>query len=479
MRHATAILVLLLGLSGCSYFWGGPSSLAEPSVRSLALAEELDEILTRHDTNAIVAARVVRVGDGAELYARNADVPMIPASNMKLLVSAAALDHFGADHTFDTHLYRSGDDLILVGTGDPALGDPTIARWNGVDHLHAVHDFVDSVKEAGMTEVATLFYDDTALPEPRVAASWDTEDLVYWYAAPVSGLNFNDNCIDVTARPADTNDTPAVLDVVPPTTDAVHIVNLTTTTNTSGVGVSIEKTQNASVYAVVGDVHEARDFKSRPVSDPGYFTADVLRTMFEDAGVTVGEVRSLDREGSGVILATASSAMPDVLRRVNNNSQNLFAEALSKLLGDATGHGPTWEGSHAAIVAFLEDAGIDSTGFAAIDGSGLSRNNRVTVRQLSELMRHMVDHPDADTFSDSLSIGGGRGTLARRFSETDDTIRGKTGFIGGVRALTVYADADNGESYIVSILYNQISGSVRPFEKLQDEAVLTVLEKMP
>ncbi|MEM6313021.1 MAG: D-alanyl-D-alanine carboxypeptidase, partial [Planctomycetota bacterium] len=107
-------------------------------------------------------------------------------------------------------------------------------------------------------------------------------------------------------------------------------------------------------------------------------------------------------------------------------------------------------------------------------GSGLSRGNRVTVRQLSEIMLHMAAHPDADVFRDSLSIGGQTGTLARRYKDADGAVRGKTGYIGGVRALTVYAETDD-DAYIVSILYNRIPGSVRPFEKLQDEAVMTVL----
>ncbi|MEM6561786.1 MAG: D-alanyl-D-alanine carboxypeptidase, partial [Planctomycetota bacterium] len=191
MRHTLALLLLLV-VVGCTQVQPAVAPTTQPS----ALATTLDEILTRHDTKAIVAARVVRVSDGVELYARNPDAPMIPASNMKLPVSAAALNMFGADYTFDTHLFFDSEHLTLVGTGDPALGDPTIAAWNGHDLMKPFDDFANALDAAGITHIdGDLLYDDTALPEPLVAPSWDTEDLVYWYAAPVSGLNFNDNCI--------------------------------------------------------------------------------------------------------------------------------------------------------------------------------------------------------------------------------------------------------------------------------------------
>lgn len=445
------------------------------------LEERLDAILNRHDTDAIYSARVIRLSDGKELYARGIDRPMIPASNMKLPVSSAALDHFGSGATFKTYLGMSADDLVVVGTGDPGLGDPRIAEWHDEDRMAVFDRWAEALKEKGVTQVkGDLIYDDHALPKPWVHPTWDSDDLVYWYAAPVSGLTFNDNCIDVTARPGEMGGKPE-LEVIPATTDTVHIVNLGRTTQESGERLEFERTPNATVFALTGDVHTNREINSRPVTDPGAFFADVLRTRLKEKGLTItGKTRRAEQAinpDSVELVATHESKMPDLLKRINTNSQNLFAEAFSKLLGKAVIGEATWEAGDEAVKKFMEANDIDPTRFKGADGSGLSRENRVTVRQLTELMRLMHTHRDAETFRESLSVGGESGTLSSRFKDAPGDVRGKTGFIGGVRALTVYATPDGeDETYVVSVLWNDIPGSVKPFETLQDEAIVEVMK---
>ena len=123
-RWTRSLLIsLLLPLCGCALLTGG---------RERVLARQLDEILNRRaSTGAIVTARVVELPASRELYARDCDVPFTPASNMKILVSATGLDMFGFDHTFKTYLAVDGDDLWLIGTGDPAFGDPRLAKRRG------------------------------------------------------------------------------------------------------------------------------------------------------------------------------------------------------------------------------------------------------------------------------------------------------------------------------------------------------------
>ena len=98
------------------------------------LPQKLDTVLHRLDgSGAIVSARFLEVPSGNVLYETdNTDYPFEPASNMKLLITATGLDHFGAGHVFKTYLALDGDDLWIIGTGDPATGDPAIAKDQGV-----------------------------------------------------------------------------------------------------------------------------------------------------------------------------------------------------------------------------------------------------------------------------------------------------------------------------------------------------------
>src|SRR5436309_10986984 len=106
---------------------GGCHTATAPPAQDAALAARLDPIFQA--SGADVGVRIVDLNSGRELYARQADRPMMPASNMKLVTTATALDLFGPDYHFQTRLGMSGEDLYLIGAGDPGLGEPTIAGW--------------------------------------------------------------------------------------------------------------------------------------------------------------------------------------------------------------------------------------------------------------------------------------------------------------------------------------------------------------
>src|SRR5262245_46009924 len=138
--------VLLLGALLC----GCRSQEATDS----KLAAHLDPVLhSFDDSGAIYAARVVDLSSGRELYSYRADEPMIPASNGKLANGAAALDRFGPDHKFKTYLAIGGDDLWLIGTGDPGCGDDKIAAKYGGNTTTMLDEFSAALKARGITHI--------------------------------------------------------------------------------------------------------------------------------------------------------------------------------------------------------------------------------------------------------------------------------------------------------------------------------------
>jgi serine-type D-Ala-D-Ala carboxypeptidase/endopeptidase (penicillin-binding protein 4) len=464
-----------------------PATAPTTAPTTQSLDARLDAVLYKlKDTGATVSARVVDPQTGTELYARDADAARIPASNLKLVSSAVALEMFGPDHTFETRLAMVGKDLWLIGTGDPATGDPQILKKYGKRPTDLLDAWASELKSAGITKIeGSLKFYDGALDDMQLCYEWDLDDLMFWYAAPIAGLNFHDNCIDITTKPAAKSGEPGTFVVDPELDHPYEIINTTTTILDGDEDWDAGRYSARNVFWIKGKIRKSRE-ESVPVSDPGAFFADALRTRLNRAGITIigpNERASsvppkVDREFNPL-----KSEMKDVLARVNKNSQNLLAEGICKLAGrehakqagkDEPG---SWKLGSDAAKAFFEKHGIDSSKFVMDDGSGLSRKNRVTTRLLSDLLLAMHKGPLADDFRGSLSIAGVDGTGAGRFKDAPNRVFAKTGYIGGVRSYSGYVKTDSGKWLIFSIIYNDIPGRVKPYEELQDAAVRVLMRE--
>lgn len=462
-------------------------SSSESLLVPLDLEQKLDGILNRlSNTGAIYAARVVDPYTGRELYAHDIDRPMIPASNMKLPVTAAAADFYAADHEFLTPAYLVGKDLVIVGCGDPGLGDKSIHDKRGESIYADIDRWIAQLRSLRVRRLDHLVLVDAALDAQRVHPTWDSDDLVYWYAAPVASINYNDNCIDVTATPGIVTQEPT-LDVTPAVSDSIEIVN-NATTIVGGPEQTVEfmRDVDRNRFVVSGNINRKTTFPSRPVIDPVAFFGDVVKTRFLNEGILIKQVkvtRDMPRvPASAVKLTPAATSLFEIMPRINKNSQNLFAEALSKMLGRDAQHSMnavgTWPSAETAIRTFFAKHNIDAAGFNLADGSGLSRANRITIRQISGILMAMRNHPNAAVFFDSLSVGGVDGTVASRFRDQPQRVFAKTGYIGGVRSFSGYCQTDSGKWVIFSIIFNQIPGPVRPYQDLQDEAVALLMREI-
>lgn len=449
------------------------------------LDSKIQPILHRLDstTQPVVAARVVELQSGRELYAENDDQPMIPASNLKLFVSAAALDFFGPDYAFKTYLAMDGDDLWIIGTGDPGTSDPSIAgkRGPGNTPTTLLDDWTRAFRDRGITQIkGALYYYEGAFEDVQIHPSWAKEDLVHWYAAPISGLNFNDNCVDITIYPTE-DGKPVRYEVVPPVTN-IKIVN--NCISGSKDEPTIDRAQGENTYTIGGGCTKKTALKSKPVTNPGAFFADALRTNLKSNGIEIVGPTERAAEPLGgqfdppaaKVIAVHETTMRELLPRINKNSQNLLAEGTCKLLGrayelkrgrDVPG---SWQSGSDAIHAFLVRNGIDDSQIVIADGSGLSRQNRVTTRAISDLLVVMRRHRYGEVFYESLSVGGIDGTISNRFKDMPGIVHAKTGYIGGVRSLSGYAPSRRSE-IVFSMIYNKIPGPVKPYEELQDYAI--------
>ena len=483
-RYALFLLLMLPG-AGCS-LQGDPR-----------LAGRLDPVLDRlSGGGAVVHARVVELPSRRELYATRPDQPCPPASNYKLLTSAVGLDLFGANHTVKTYLCLDGKDLWIVGTGDPATGDYRLAKAAGKTPVSMLQDWAAVLEQRGIREVNDIIYDDGAFErEPQVHPSWPKSWLQHWYAAPTTGLSFNDNSVDVTVFPAE-DGKPARYEVMPPVRD-IQLTN--ECISGQGGGPSIVKLPGGNIYRVSGTCKEKTELKSKPVENPGAFFADALRTQLAEKGIEVrGQIRRAEAPLGGAcppptdkIVAIHETRMIDILSRINKNSQNLFAECLCKLNGQAyeARQGRqvpgSWAAGGQAVHAFLRANGIDDAALNPVDGSGLSPQNRLSARILTDMLAVMHSRPDGPAYLSSLTIAGVDGSLKDRMADLKGHVFGKTGYIGGVSSVSGYVKTRAGTWLAFSIVYNKIPDKagddtdVADFTKLQDEACHVLVDWQP
>ena len=480
LRRAFWIGLLILSAGSTTAHAGELDALAA-ELRGLATAPQLGRMR--------VGLRVVALGPECEVvYERNADESLKPASNQKLITTAAALNVLPADFKYRTILARRGDDLVIIGAGDPSLGDPRIARAAGESITKVFHRWADRLEAGGIKTIkGDLLFDDFVFDQEHVHPSWrEQHNLENWSAAPVGGLNFNDNCVDLVVKPAANKGAPAVVTLIPNTPWA----RLENKSKTASKGEPLVRRRGTGpiTISVGGSVSRANDPEhplSIAVVDPGSFFASTCRTVLAARGIKiVGETR---RErvrttpgglpGDLKILAVHETKVTDILWRVNKSSMNLFAEALLKTIGAYDGSGRlvregTCENGRKAVRVFLGRIGMSADSCVIDDGSGLSHTNRATAAVLTTILCHMDRHPLREVWWSSLAVPGEEvGTLRRRLKSLKGFVFAKTGTIRGVSALSGYVVGPNDRRYAFSVLCNDTGRAkygTTAAKKLQD-----------
>lgn len=422
--------------------------LSAASPARAGLGAHLDSIVQAAGLGSNVRASisVLELGQRELLVESNADEPMMPASNMKLLTTAAALSILGNEFKFRTELRMTrgpegGVVLIVRGDGDPAFGDPDMLADKGRDIENLLDEWTQAVVDAGIEDVTWLVMDDRVFDRELVHPSWPRDQLKFWYCAQVSGINIHDNCLDLFPRPGRTPGAAPELSMSP-RAPFVTVMNRAVTGKADRFG--FERESGTNHIRFWGEVkNRATRAVNVTIDNPPVFFAMLLAHRLAERGIKVGQVgrpRMEKRLPEGKLLHVTETPLADVVKRTNKDSQNLFAEALLKRIGrELSGSPGSWSNGAAAMRMFLHDR-INSQAAAVqiADGSGLSRDNRVTTRVMVEVIGQMHGDPHLGAiFRDSLSVGGVDGTLRRRFeNDLRGRVIGKSGYISQVSALS-------------------------------------------
>ncbi|MHC4217153.1 MAG: D-alanyl-D-alanine carboxypeptidase/D-alanyl-D-alanine endopeptidase [Planctomycetota bacterium] len=481
------------------YRWWGPAAAAVLAMATSAVAgltDEVEILIRRAElSDAEITVSVRDAVTGAALVSLNDAKMMIPASNMKLLTTGAALHVLGPDFDFRTRLHRDGDRLVVAGAGDPGFGDPELLELmelgdeQGIDVTTFVNLWVEAAVQADLGEVSAVVVDDRIFDRELVHPTWPPDQLNRRYCAEVSGFNFHGNVLHFYPRPG-TGERPD-LELFLPYVPWLLINNRAETRN--GVhdhdDVWISRKLGSNVLTFHGNVKYAhRTPVPVTVHDMPLFFARLLAERLREAGVPVGGFRTAiasDPQPRGPSLGPViSTPISNALTRCNTDSQNLYAEALIKRIGHAISNEPGSWGNGTAVVRHVMHERLSNPNLAVKlvirDGSGLSRENRIAAATMTAWLSTFHDDDRiGDIFIASLARAGETGTLSNRFTTVDlhgTTVQAKSGYINNVSCLSGYVTAPDGRRRAFSILVNGLRepGSVGRAKRLQERILSAV-----
>ncbi len=423
--------------------------------------------------------------------------PMVPASNMKVLTTGAALHVLGPDFVFRTRLVRQGDRLTVVGDGDPSLGDPALVGL--LTHTDAqgnrrplaspeelIDIWANAARRAGIATVSEVVADDRVFDRQFTHPLWPADQLDDSYCARVSGIAFHENLVGAVLRAAGGRASVAQWQPEAPWLQADPGKSSANPKGKQTIG--ILRTQDPNRFVLSGNLQAAgTDPVPICVQDVPAFVAQYVGSRLARAGITVGACRVASAAdpvpGTEQVGPALTMPLAQVVKRCNEESQNMYAEALLKRIGAARTRQPgSWANGIAALRASIDErlgTGA-SAAYAGSDGSGLSRENRVSANLLTAWIQSIAADPKlGEVFLTSLAEGGREGTVKKRFKGLDPAkarVQCKTGYINGVSCLSgCVGPASGAPRYAFSVLCNDLAGvkdGVGKAKALQDRVAL-------
>jgi len=436
-----------------------------------------------------VGVKITSLASGKVIFEQNSEKYFMPASNMKNYTVAATLDRLGPDYRFITSFYASAPptsdgtvngDLVIFGRGDVSIS----TRFNGSDDpMKSIDPIVDKIVAAGIKSISgSIVGDDSYFRGFAIPQGWEWDDLQWSYGAEVSGLPINDSVITLEVKPGPSGFSCTAK--ITPFNPVVRVINQCITGPTgSRRTLGVHKKLDQNVLELSGSLPLGdRGFSGEvSISRPAELFAALLRQRLIERGVTVGGghryVKRVDGSlPSGVeILKIESAPLATITAQTMKPSQNMYTETLLWTLGELERNVSTVPGGGttistadsselglAAVKKFLTGIGVAPDGIIQYDGSGLSRHNLITPSSVVQVYTYMAKQSrSSQAWRDSLTVGGVDGTLRNRFRGTraNNNVRGKTGTIDQVSALSGYVTTASGEELVFSMVVNGVPQS--------------------
>lgn len=424
------------------------------------------------------------INSGEILYNYDTDREVIPASVLKTVTTATALEILGPDYRFPTSLEYDGEikdgvlygNLYIKGSGDPTLGSSHFTPDRSgftEDQYRFLTSWIQAIKKAGIRKIeGSVIADESIFDNEGVSPKWLYEDMGNYYGAGCYGLNVFDNLYYLQMSTGNAGEIPIIQKTNPPVS-GIHFHNYLQTASVAtdsafvlGAPYSTERylygvvPANRSLYTLKGDI-----------PDPALFIAQLLTEHLNKAGVITEKSPSCYRveaeKGNWlpgkreVVVTTYSPTLQEIVRITNERSHNLYADALLKTLGlryqprkaeilSSFGKGVK------VMQAHWKEKGLDVSSLNINDGSGLAVTNKITASFLCEMLTYMAtESVVSDTYISSFPQAGSEGSVRNflRGSNLQGYARLKSGGMSRVRCYAGYITKDS-RRYAVAVFAN-------------------------
>jgi D-alanyl-D-alanine carboxypeptidase/D-alanyl-D-alanine-endopeptidase (penicillin-binding protein 4) len=443
--------------------------------------------------NAAISIYVAETKTGRTLVASEPQLCLTPASVLKLVTTATAIEMLGSDFRFQTVVQSSGKlennilhgDLEVIGGGDPTLG----SSW--FNYKKAADDFLNhwaqQIKSKGIdTITGNIVVDPNLYTDQEVPGSWTWEDMGQYYGAPAQGIALYDNTMTLEFETGPEG-SPAILTGTKPAVTGIDFQN--------EVRASAEQRDRAYVFGspyepfriIRGTLPQNRKhFEVRSsLYDPAQTLANDFTLALKSAGVIVMGNPQKSSSGKkiadgGVLYIHQSPTLTEIIKPLNQHSINLFAEHLCKHLGYSfNGEGSTPAGVK-AITEYWKTRKIDVSSMFIADGSGLSRMNAITAKTLTDILVEMYKSPLFEQFYQSIPLAGKEGTMQYYFNQTplSGKARIKSGSMTRVRSFAGYTTTKKGTGLAFAVIVNNYSCQNATLIQLMEQLVCGLEETL-
>ena len=433
------------------------------------------------------SVKIVELGSGRVVAAENPDTPVTPASNLKLLTTAAALDLLGEDFEFQTTLLVRGSvtngtldgDIMIRGSGDPTIG----GRFYDDDAAAVFDTFVVALRREGIQRIrGNAIIEYGYFDDEWVHPTWPPDQLVFWYEAPISSPAAQEGTVIVRVKPGSPGQK-GIVELEPPN-EFVTIEN-SCVTQRRGRGVFVGRKQGSNTIIVKGNIRPGDGPTEIPVTVmyPVHYFGNAFHETLERRGIELEGQPILTRRDSRAdwrAIEVVDTPLPVAVYVINKQSQNHYAEQTIKTLGAEHGRIGSWaEGTRVVEDWLARRVGVSPGQVSMIDGSGMSRENKVSASAFVDVLQYMWKSDSRNVFLTSMPYSGETYSRLRRRINQEPykrNIYAKTGYIAKVVGLTGYVRATSGRIYAFSLLYNDFPTWTGPMYELQNSILQTIVD---
>ena len=447
-------------------------------------------ILTSHpetkDANIGVLICDYHTGDTIDAYRANSVIP--PASTMKLLTAATALELWGGDYRIETPITYSGyiqdgtlhGNLYIEGRGDPTFGSRYIGKKN------FLYTWARQVRDAGITHItgsviADLSYFDGDALNP----SWLWEDAGNYYAPGIFSLSYQDNTMNIVLRSGPIGSIAEVLYTTPEIPE-IEFENHIRCTHITYDGAFVHGVPYNNTRYLVGSVPSNRQtFGVRgDMPNPGLILARDFTAILRKSGVEVVGTENylsempMNAPARRLLFMHQSEPLSDIIRHTEQESDNLYAETLFRIFGAKYGTPCTIHNSIDFVRAYWKNRGVSFRSAKILDGCGLAPQDAISPSMYVQLLRYMYGSKHKDTFIASLPCSGESGTLSSFLRNTSlhGKVYAKSGTIGGTKNYAGYIFLPDGRVWVFAVMVNSANCKTRKIQSVIEQYLLNVYQ---